>query len=281
MPQRRENFLLSQSPQFDIATGAENRTDLTLTPNPEAAFAPVAGNVSDGTSPLPNALVKVLTTTGNPVDHQYTNSDGNYASKELPTGIYHVVASAPGFLTSPTTVANVSGTEGTFANFVLTPDPRAVKNTLYGLVLDQTTGSRLDNATVTLTDSIGETVAATLSDSVGEYLLYEIDNGSYLIGASRAGYQLPVPLTIDLTGSQIAQTNISLAPTVAAEGTVQGFITDQNNIRLAMACVGLYSVTGSTETLVQTTLSNLNGFYLFGGVTAGTYLVKAKDDILI
>jgi hypothetical protein len=40
-------------------------------------------------------------------------------------------------------------------------------------------------------------------------------------------------------------------------------------------------VVDSTETLVQTTFANDNGFYLFGNVAAGTYLVKAKVDTLV
>lgn len=49
---------------------------------------------------------------------------------------------------------------------------------------------------------------------------------------------------------------------------------------MAGCFVGLYQVTNvggvKVETLVATTKTNTQGMYLFGGVTAGQYLVKAK-----
>jgi hypothetical protein len=88
----------------------------------------------------------------------------------------------------------------------LTPDPRAFNNTLYGLVLDQVTGNRIADATVILTDSLGQTVNTTNTDSDGEYLIGETDNGSYSIIAQREGYALSAPLTVNVSGGQIAQT---------------------------------------------------------------------------
>ena len=40
--------------------------------------------------------------------------------------------------------------------------------------------------------------------------------------------------------------------------------------------MGLYQVTGTGEQLVAVTKTNTAGKYLFGGVTGGQYLVKAK-----
>jgi 5-hydroxyisourate hydrolase-like protein (transthyretin family) len=225
--------------------------------------------------------VQILTSSGDPVDSQFTNSLGQSASTQLANGIYQVVAAAPGYLTSVPVIANLSGSVCVAVNILLTADPRTTLNTLYGLVLDQVSGSRLTNATVILTDSLSQVVATTSTNSEGQYLLYEISNGSYTLSASRSGYQAPTPLAITVSGSQIAQTNISLAPETVTEGTVQGLITDQSGAFLAGASVGLYSVVDSTETLVQTTFANNDGFYLFGNVAAGSYLVKAKVDTLV
>ena len=281
MAEQRESYLLNRSEQFNLATGAENRTDLVLSPNPDVNKSVIAGDVLTGTTPVPNALVKILTLSGNPVDHQFTNASGRFASMQLPAGIYHVVATAPGFLTSEPVTVNLAATSAYLVIFSLSPDPRAAKNTIYGLILDQSTGNRISNATVILMDAQGQTVATTQADSDGEYLLCENDNGSYMITAEKPGYQLPTPLTVTVSGGQIAQTDIALQPEVVTEGTVQGFIKDQNGNLLAGACVSLYSVTDSTETLLQITRANENGFYLFGIVTAGNYLLKAKVDVIV
>jgi hypothetical protein len=281
MATRKEQYLLGRSSQFTLTTIGENQTNLTLASNPTLNYGTIFTTVIVGTTPVSNALVQILTSSGDPVDSQFTNALGQSASNQLPNGIYQVVAAAPGYLTSDPVPANLTGATCVAISISLAADPRTTLNTLYGLVLDQVTGSRLTNATVTLTDSLSQVVASTLTNSEGQYLLYEISNGSYTLSASRNGYQVPTPLAITVTGSQIAQTNLSLVPETLTEGTVQGLITDQSGAFLAGACVGLYSLADSTETLVQTTFSNDNGFYLFGNVAAGSYLVKAKVDTLV
>jgi hypothetical protein len=280
MANRKEEYLLGRSSQFTLTTTGENQTDLSLTSNPALNYSTIFTTVTDGTTPIHNALVQILL-SGNPVDSQFTNASGQSASVQLVNGVYQVVASAPGYVTSAPVTANLTGTGCVAVTITLAADPRAALNTVYGLVLDSVSGNRLTNATVTLTDSLSIIAASTLTNSEGQYLLYEISNGSYTLSASRGGYTAPTPLPITVTGSQIAQTNISLTPEAVTEGTVQGLISDQSGVFLSDACVGLYSVVGSTETLMQTTFSNANGFYLFGGVAAGTYLVKAKVDTLV
>jgi hypothetical protein len=281
MPFRKEQYLLGRSSQFTVTTAGENETDLSLASNPTLNYGVIYTVVTAGATPVFNALVQILTSSGDPVTAQFTNGSGQAVTGQLPAGVYQVVASAPDYLTSDPVIANLPGAAGIAISIALTADPRAALNTIYGLVLDEVSGGRLTNATVTLTNQLSLIEASTLTNSEGQYLLYEISNGSYTLSASRGGYAAPTPLPITVTGSMIAQTNISLTPLAVTEATVQGLITDQSGTFLAGASVGLYSVVGSTETLVQTTFTNVNGFYLFGGVAAGDYLVKAKVDTLV
>ena len=281
MAQNREAFLLNQSPQFSVSIGAENRTDLSLEPNPDVNKGPIITTVLSDGKPIFNAMVKILTTTGEPVDHSFTNTDGFADSIRLPAGTYMVVASAPGYITSTPEVVNLPSVNTVLLDISLVPDPRVQKNTLFGLILDDQTGNRIGSATVILTDSESQTVATTQTDSDGEYLLCLIDNGAYTITAEKTGYQTSTPLTINVTGAQFAQTDISLTADVVSEGTVQGFIKDKDGNLLSDATVALYSVNGTTETMIQETFTNGNGFYLFGNVIPGNYLVKAKVEIAI
>ena len=63
-------------------------------------------------------------------------------------------------------------------------------------------------------------------------------------------------------------------------GTVSGTIRDQYGNAVAGCFVGLYQVisdgTTTQEFLLASTKTNASGNYLFGGVTGGEYLVKAK-----
>jgi hypothetical protein len=281
MPFLKEQYLLGRSSPFDLTTAGENQTNLTLDSNPALNYGVIFTTVTAGTTPVYNASVQILTSSGNPVASLFTNAFGQALSSQLPAGVYQVVASAAAYLTSVPVIANLPGAAGVALSISLAVDPRTALNTIYGLVLDQISGNRMTNATVTLTDALSQVVATTLSNAQGQYLLYEISTGSYTLSASHDGYTPPTPLPITVTGSQIAKTDISLTPETVTEGTVQGLITDQNGAYLAGASIGLYSVVDSTETLVQTTFANDNGFYLFGNVAAGTYLVKAKVDTLV
>ncbi len=62
---------------------------------------------------------------------------------------------------------------------------------------------------------------------------------------------------------------------------MHGFIRNAGGGGIEGACVGLYAISGSTETLVQETLTNPDGLYLFGDVSPGQYVVKAKDEALL
>ena len=281
MAEQREQYLLNQSSQINITPGDENRSDLALSPNPDVNKSAIVGIVQYNNAPVVNALVKVLTPAGDPVDHQFTNSAGESVTAQIPAGTYQVVVSAPGFVTSTPQTVNLPNTSGAFVNVSLTPDPRAELNTIYGLVIDQNTLQRLSGAAVVLSDSQGQAINSTTTDDQGEYLFCEIDSGTYQLTSIKDGYLLSTPITITVTGAQLSQTDIPLASEVSTNATIQGFIRDQGGNLLGGAYVALYSLTGGTEELIQGTLSNQNGFYLFGNIITGVYMVKAKVDILI
>ena len=139
MAEQREEYLLNRTSPFDIEPGVENRSDLALSPNPDVNKSTVLCIVQDGGDTITNALVKVLTISGDPVDHQFTNAVGESVSNQIPAGTYLVVVSAPGYITSTPVTVNLPNTTGVAVNVTLLPDPSAAQNTVYGLVFDQNT----------------------------------------------------------------------------------------------------------------------------------------------
>ena len=259
MAEEREQYLLNQTPQFNLDAGAENRSDLSLVPNPDINKSVIICSVQYNSNPVTNALVKILTVSGDPVDHQFTNAEGQTVSMMLPAGTYLVVVSAPGYVSTVANTVNLPNTTGVILNISLTPDPRTALNALYGLVLDADTSTRIGNATVSMSDVQGQTLSTTASDDQGEYLFCEVSNGSYELTAVKSGYALSSPLLVTVSGSQLAQTNILLAPETTTNGTVQGFMRDQAGNMLSNAFVALYSVSNGVETLIRETLTNHNG----------------------
>lgn len=275
MPQLDE-FLLGRSPTFSLPSGAEQQENLALLPNPDLNFATVFGLVSAGGLPVNNATVKLLTLTGDPVAHATSNESGLYAIRNVPPGAYQLVAITAGYAVSAPQTFTLSPRAVLLVNISLTGDPRTQLSNVFGLILNSETAARIAGATVALTLPDSTIVSITSSNADGQFLLCAVANGSYLITASKNGFDVLPPIPVALTGPSIVRSDLFLTPSSAVQGTVHGFIRDQGGAPLASAFVGLYSVLPGGETLIRTVLTNVNGLYLIGEVAAGTYLVKAK-----
>ena len=89
-------------------------------------------------------------------------------------------------------------------------------------------------------------------------------------------------MKVTITDGSIANLTMTMVvDSRAYSGTVSGIIRDQKGVVVAGCFVGLYQVTGAglptrKETLIATTKTNAEGKYLFGSVSSGEYLVKAK-----
>ena len=139
----------------------------------------------------------------------------------------------------------------------------------------------LAGAKVTLTNAALETVATTYTAADGEFLFYDVADGVYTLRASALGYLTTAPMTVTiLGGSTVNLTMTTQVDSRTYNGTVSGIITDQSGAAVAGCFVGLYQVTTvggvTTEQLIAATKTNTEGKYLFGGITDGQYLVKAK-----
>lgn len=160
------------------------------------------------------------------------------------------------------------------------------------------------DATVKLFDSTGLPYQHTMTDATGAYTLSGIPAGTYSLAAVKDGYLLSDAAGVTLSQGASTELNLTLSadPTLALgaiaggsianvsmsmvvdsrtyNGTVSGIIQNNAGQAVAGCFVGLYAVTTdlgvTTETLVSATKTNTEGKYLFGGVTAGAYVVKAK-----
>ena len=119
--------------------------------------------------------------------------------------------------------------------------------TVYGVVTDGT--APVANATVKLFDSAGLPYQHTMTDAIAD-------------------------------GSIANVTMSMVVDSRTYNGTVSGIIRNNAGLAVAGCFVGLYQVVTvagvSQELLIATTKTNDAGKYLFGGVTGGEYLVKAK-----
>lgn len=281
---KQDILSLSYSPSFEVQGMQEADINLSLPPA-SVSTATVYGTVTDGTAPLPNATVKLFDSLGVPYQHTMTDASGAYTLNNIPAGTYSIAAVADGYLMSPS--AGVILTDGITVEvpLVCAVDATLSLGAVAGVV--SATGATgpvpLAGAKLTLMDAQGVVLASTYSADDGEFVFYDLADGIYRLMASAEGYVTTGAMTVTVTGGSLSNVTVTMATDVRTySGTVSGVVRNALGSAVAGCFVGLYQVTKDTQTgattekLVAVTKTNAEGKYLFGGVSGGQYLVKAK-----
>jgi len=265
------------------ALGGELRLDTQLKPAPAPSNRVVQGTVKGPSgNPVPDALVKIFTSSLDPVAHTHTNPAGHYLFNQLAPGTYTITALLFPFIPPPVQTFTLPQT-GTLNIDIslLPPVPNAFYSAIYGKVIDAS-GHPVEGASVTVNsvDQTGQETlfAQTTTNAPGQYFTVNLPPGNYTVQASAPGYQLSSKIAVPNTGNEY----VSVNPTLAVDplqtlGTVSGLITDTSGQPIPSAFVALYLVTPPGETLIDLTRAQTNGLYLFTNVAPGlTYRIKAK-----
>lgn len=283
----KQDFLgLKYSEDFSITGLEEANVDLNLDPAAQTGGT-VYGTVTDGSVPIPDATVKLFDSTGMPYKHTITGEDGTYTLSEIPQGTYSLGAVKDGYLLSDAAGVTLSGTETIKADLVCIADETLNLGAIAGILsLTNGDGTRtpLGGVKITLNNTVESAVATTYTAADGEFAFYDVADGVYSLLATAEGYVATAAITATITNGSIA--NVDMTMTVDSRtysGTVSGIIRDSGGNTVAGCFVGLYQLTATEdgtvrEMLVATTKTNQAGQYLFGGVSGGQYIVKAKMD---
>ena len=199
----------------------------------------------------------------------------------IPAGTYSAAAVADGYLLSSAVGVTLSVSTTTQVDLTCTLDASLALGTISGILNTVINGisTPLAGAKITLLNNLGVAVASTYTVDDGEFAFYDLADGVYSLLSTAEGYLSTAPMTVTITGGSIANVFMTMeVDSRTYHGTVSGIIRDSNGNAVAGCFVGLYlAATADTkETLIATTKTNSTGKYLFGGVTAGQYVVKAK-----
>lgn len=240
----------------------------------------IIGKVTDEHGHVANVTVKLFDGNGKPYRHTLTDDDGEYAFDELPAGTYGVAAAKHGYVTSKTQSVTLSDGSTLQVSITLVEDETIKYGTIAGLIRD-VNNKHLDGVNVTLLDAEEKAAAVTYTVDDGEFTFYDIEPATYTVVASANGYLPSGPMTVIVNANGIVNMYITLeVDSRVHKGTVNGVIRDSSDHVVANAFVGLYLVTviGGvvSEQLVAVCRTNSVGAYLFGEVSAGEYVVKAK-----
>ena len=271
-----QNFAIKGMQEADIDLNLKSATNKSTT---------VHGKVTDGTNPISNATVKLFDSKGLPFKHTLTDENGDYSMDGVPAGTYSLGTVKAGYRLSDTVGVTLSDNDVTEINFVSAPDATLSLGAIAGILrINEHEGNNepLSNAKIALMDINGNTVATTYTADDGEFAFYDVADGRYTVISSADGYLPASPMTVTITGGSIANITMSMnVDSRSYNGTVSGIIRDSEGHAVAGCFVGLYQIVkGENDTvkelLVATTKANAAGKYMFGRVSEGQYLVKAK-----
>jgi thermitase len=188
-----------------------------------------------------------------------TDAFGKYTIADVPPGIYQVVASKVGYQSSSLTVTVLTGATAV-AN--LSMSQIIVLGSITGSVTDAKDGSAISGAQV----SAGTRTVTT--DASGKYTVANVPPGTYVVVASKEGYQSS-SLTVSVLSGATAVANFSLSQIIVL-GSITGSVTDAKD---GSPIVGA-AVTDGTRTAT----TDASGKYTIADVPPGTYQVVASKE---
>jgi hypothetical protein len=202
---------------------------------------------------LSGANVSINTT---PQTYDLTDASGFYYFSGLSNGTYIVNASMNGYSTNSTTTS-ISGADKTDINILLSPIPTYL---LSGYVINASSGTAISGATVTT-----DTGLTTSTDGAG-YYSFSVNNGTYIITATKAGY-IDNSTTKTVNGAAVDNADIQLLPVPPVSTyLLSGYVTNTSGAAISGA-----TVTTNTGLTISTDGA---GYYSFS-VNNGTYIITA------
>ncbi|MEF9934068.1 MAG: carboxypeptidase-like regulatory domain-containing protein [Clostridium sp.] len=286
---RQDMYVLGQSQKKLIdQIGEEIRLDLSLDPNPNLGGGTITGEVVDPEGqPVSGALIKIMSSTYEPLAHTFTASDGTYVFSPFPAGDnYRIFASAPGYELEEALQFSFLSSQSVTKNFTMTADPNVNLGIIAGDAFRSDTGVPINGAAVSLytvtANGDEELFAVSFTNQYGQFVFSDVPQDSYKVKIDGLGYFNFTSTTQITSGGQIINVQANIQPNPAASrGTVSGLITNSNNLAVPNADVTLYRV-GESDTLtpVAYTKTNQDGAYLFINVEEGNYLIKSNKYVI-
>ncbi|MCM8785471.1 MAG: carboxypeptidase regulatory-like domain-containing protein [Candidatus Omnitrophica bacterium] len=221
----------------------------------------IKGRVFDyNGAPVSEAIVKAF---GTGVGSSYTDSQGNFEIKGLPTGNYIVVSDKQGYGANSISDINVVQpqiTEGIILNLVQAGN-------LTGNITDKNTGQPVSN--VVISTSSGDFEESFLSDSNGNFTFNNIRQGLHTFWFVASGY-LVEKREISIEAGQTTNINIALNP----GGTIEGRVQRETGSGVSGIEVILIQENGDLEI----TETDSNGNFGFDGLPFGNYILAVNNE---
>ena len=253
-------------------TATETPIGETPTPTPTPCVGNIAGQVTDAVTGAPIADATVVLAQGNtPIDSITTNDQGAYAFQGVDCGDY-IVAVQPvtGYENATPQQATVADGVTTQVDFSLTASAPTTGN-ITGTVSDADTGSPIAGATVAYGEGTSPQdftpIDSTTTGANGTYTFDDVEAGSYLVAATKTGYQ-PNATTATVVGGETATADIALTASATPTPTPTPVSCDVATAITSDSPTA--TVTKGSSTTVTVTVTGADGCAVVGDKVKAT-----------
>lgn len=251
--------LVSQSQTVELTSGSASKLKLKL----EKAGA-IAGQVTYLGAGRAGANITATNPLSGVVATTTSTADGSFRLKGLINGDYAVSCVIAGFAAEPSPqLVTVRSGEVAAADFVLSAENNAILGTVTDEAENFVPGVKIRLGSATLQDS-------TISNRSAQFQFAGLEDGTYQVEASLAGYVAPPAETIELVGGEPVVMDIKLT---AIQNSISGFVQDgRTGGRIPAARVTAIDANSA----VRVDTSAADGSYLFELDKPGNYVLNAQ-----
>nr|WP_308346208.1 carboxypeptidase regulatory-like domain-containing protein [Priestia aryabhattai] len=249
-----------------LTPGKQETLNAALIPNP----ASIQGTVTDEKTgkPIQGARVELLNNQGKVLAADYTDEQGTFTIRGVPSGTYILRAIAEGFAIQTKPVTVVAGTQPQ-VDFVLISSPDV--GSIIGTVTNQETGKSIEGALVEVLNAQKELVGIGCTDVCGKFAIKGLLANPYTLHIIAEGFLSKIK-RITILANTIEKIDIALIPKLT---TITGVACDiKTGLHLPNILIELFNI---QEEFITNTLTDSNGQYTVCELLAGTFNVKASS----
>ncbi|MFF2481384.1 carboxypeptidase regulatory-like domain-containing protein [Paenibacillus sp. NPDC058071] len=250
-----------------VAAGTTSVIRTALEPE-KVVLRGTVSNAASGVG-IAGAQIEVRTVYGQQIESGFSDETGAFSINGIPLGNLLVTATAA---RSGSDTAAVVATAGQIATVFLqlTPTPGSV----FGLVSNFANGANVAGATIRIFDGVtGSLITSVLSGSGGQYSFEGLAPGSYTSICSADGFGNALG-GFDIGAGEATKFSYALIP---LPGELNGKVTDVSNGISIPGCTVVVRQYNNFGPVVTSILTDSNGVYDAGQVTAANYVVSASQ----
>jgi len=254
----KSGFKTSTRTQADVVAGESYTVDFELAANPSSISGTVFVN---NQSVLGDAKVIAELESGQKVDSANTSTNGEY-ELGLDPGSYTIIVSKPGYTTQTKQTALSIGENIAGVDFSVDENFAFFSGTI-----SDSGGNPIDQAFINLTKINGEG-ASTTTDQEGSFSIAGQTAGDFVIEISRTGYITEI-VELRVNDGDFIDLERSL---IEKNGSISGFVRDENNIALDEATV----IVTDNNGLSTSAITDSDGAYSIASLEPSSYTVEAS-----